>query len=274
MPLVINGGRIPTHWREESRSLPQALIPRNTAASEWVRIALINNMPDAALEDTEAQFFDLLETAAGHVPVWVDLFSLPGITRGERGTRHLNEFYHRIEDLSENRYDGVIVTGTEPHQMDLKQEPYWSALVDVLDWAERSTASTILSCLAAHAGVLHSDGIARHLMWYKMCGVFDCRRQWDHVLIKQAGDSMQFPHSRWNDVRENDLTVCGYTVLTKSIEAGVDCFIKRKRNSLFVHFQGHPEYGARTLFKEYRRDVRRFLTGALPAYPIRAARIL
>ena len=224
-------------------------------------------MPDPALEDTELQFFELLETAADHVPVSVKLFSLPGVPRGERGNQHLTEFYHGIEDLWNSRFDGVIITGTEPRQPDLRQEPYWPALVDVLDWAERHTSSAVLSCLAAHAGVLYSDGIARHSMWYKMCGVFECQRLRDHALTNLTSGLIQFPHSQWNEVRENELTSCGYLVLTKSTEAGVDCFVKRKRKSLFVHFQGHPEYEARTLFKEYRRDLRRFLTGERKTYP-------
>src|SRR5271157_884825 len=267
MPLVIEGGRIPTRWAAKKGLLPEVLTERNMTGPECVKIALINNMPDPALEDTELQFFELLETAAEHIQVSVKLFSLPGVPRGDRGNQHLSEFYHGIEDLWSSRFDGVIATGTEPHQPDLRQEPYWPALVDVLDWAERHTSSTVLSCLAAHAGVLHSDGIARHAMWYKMCGVFECQRLCDHALINRTSDLMQFPHSRWNEVREDELTSCGYTVLTKSTEAGVDCFVKRKRKSLFVHFQGHPEYEARTLFKEYRRDLRRFLTGERKTYP-------
>src|SRR5947199_8734518 len=78
---------------------------------------------------------------------------------------------------------------------------------------------------------------------------------------------MPFPHSLWNEVREEELTACGYTVVTKSAEAGVNLFVKEKRNSLFVHFQGHPEYGARTLMKEYRRDIRRFLNRERETYP-------
>jgi homoserine O-succinyltransferase len=78
---------------------------------------------------------------------------------------------------------------------------------------------------------------------------------------------MRFPHSRWNEVREDALTSCGYNVLTKSAQAGVDVFAKQKRKSLFVHFQGHPEYGTRTLLKEYRRDVKRFLRKEREMYP-------
>jgi homoserine O-succinyltransferase len=43
--------------------------------------------------------------------------------------------------------------------------------------------------------------------------------------------------------------------------------VKQKKKSLFVHFQGHPEYGAETLFKEYRRDIKRFLRGERESFP-------
>lgn len=268
MPLVIDGGRIPPAWLQRQKLRPDGSSDLPVSAAECLRVALVNNMPDAAMEDTELQFFELLETAAGRLPISVKLFSLPEIPRGERGKQRLNEFYSGIEDLWNSRFDGVIITGTEPHQADLRQEPYWDVLTKVFDWCERNTASTILSCLAAHAGVLHSDGISRHPMWYKMCGVFDCQRLRVHALTKNMkSEPMQFPHSRWNEVREDELAAGGYSVLTKSMEAGVDCFVKKKKQSLFVHFQGHPEYEARTLFKEYRRDLRRFLTGERKNYP-------
>src|SRR3989442_1837784 len=74
------------------------------------------------------------------------------------------------------------------------------------------------------------------------------------------------PHSRWNDIPEEALTACGYRVLTRSTEAGVDAFVKQ-RQSLFVFFQGHPEYEATTLLLEYRRDLKRFLRGERETYP-------
>ena len=89
-------------------------------------------MPDPALEDTELQFFELL-IASGDVPVIIKLYSLTGIPRTDRGQRHLNSFYFGFEDLWNNRFDGIIVTGTEPHQPSLRDEPYWSTLTQVLD---------------------------------------------------------------------------------------------------------------------------------------------
>jgi homoserine O-succinyltransferase len=125
----------------------------------------------------------------------------------------------------------------------------------VLEWAERNTVSTVLSCLAAHASVLHSDGIERNRLGDKRFGVFEFPMHGGHALIRNMAGAIRFPHSRWNEVRGEALQSCGYTILTQSEEAGVDCFVKTKRQSLFVHFQGH------------RRDIKRYLRHERDTYP-------
>ena len=267
MPLIIDCSRVPPRWAERKSCRLVGSGESYGAGAECVRIAFLNNMPDAALEDTEMQFFELLEAASGEIPVRVKLHSLSGVPRAERGDQHLNSFYFSTEELLNSRFDAVIMTGTEPRQANLRNEPYWSALTRVLDWAESNTVSTILSCLAAHAGVLHSDGINRHPLSDKQFGVFDFARAANHPLTSGAEERVRFPHSRWNEVQANELSACGYLVLTQSTEGGVDSFVKKKKRSLFVHFQGHPEYGAQTLLKEYRRDIKRFLKAERETYP-------
>jgi homoserine O-succinyltransferase/O-acetyltransferase len=267
MPLIIEGGRVPSRWAEQGTARRVVLRGSHPKPAECVSLALINNMPDAALEDTELQFFELLDIASGDVPVILKLYSLTGLPRTDRGQRHLNSFYFGIDDLWNSQFDGMIMTGTEPRSSDLRNEPYWPVLTEVLDWAERNTVSTVLSCLAAHAGVLHSDGIDRHPLGDKQFGVFDFSKSADHLLTDDTGEGVRFPHSRWNEVQANALTASGYLVLTQSAEGGVDSFVKIKGRSLFVHFQGHPEYGAQTLLKEYRRDIKRFLRMERETYP-------
>lgn len=267
MSILLDRGRIPPRWTERMSFHPVLSIGAYGRRTDIIKIALVNNMPDPALEDTEMQFFELLEAASGDIPVRIKLYSLPGITRGERGREHLSKFYQDFDDLWNTRFDAMIVTGTEPHCPNLREEPYWPLLTQLLDWAERNTLSAVLSCLAAHAGVLHSDQIERHRLDDKRFGVFDFAKLPHHLLTGHNSDQIRFPHSRWNEVRENELRESGYTVITKSAEAGVDSFAKRKKNCLFVHFQGHPEYGSRTLLKEYRRDVKRFLCGERDSYP-------
>lgn len=265
MPLTIDKVRTPNQGGNKA---PCLKLPMSSALSAGcIRVALVNNMPDSALEDTEAQFSGLLADACGKLPVHLSLYSLPGVPRGERGKEHLDSFYRGTEELCNDHVDAVIITGTEPRQVDLRQEPYWDALATLLDWAETSTESAILSCLGAHASVLHSDRISRCKLSDKRFGVFDQRIVVNHPLVEGIREPIRFPHSRWNELPAEDLTSCGYVVLTQSPEAGVDSFVKKKKHSLFVHFQGHPEYAAQTLLKEYRRDIGRFLRKERETYP-------
>ena len=128
MPLIIEGGRVPPRWAERKSCRLAGSGESYSAGTDCVRIAFLNNMPDAALEDTEIQFFELLEAASGEIPVRLKLHSLSGVPRGERGEQHLNSFYFSTQDLLNTRFDAVIMTGTEPRQANLRNEPYWSAL--------------------------------------------------------------------------------------------------------------------------------------------------
>jgi homoserine O-succinyltransferase len=240
------------------------LVPHSPRA---LQVALVNNMPDLVLEQTEAQFANLLNGASEQLPVCLNLFTLPHISRGEQAQRRISEAYAPLEHLWNGRFDGVIVTGTEPRHADLREEAYWPFLAEVLDWAAENTSSAILSCLAAHAGVLHSDGIPRQPLHEKRFGVFSCRKVTDHAITRGTPDTYSVPHSRWNEVTAECLLSSGYQVLSRSPEVGADSFAKQQKESLFVYFQGHPEYSANTIFEEYRRDIRRFMKGTRPTYP-------
>jgi homoserine O-succinyltransferase len=101
----------------------------------------------------------------------------------------------------------------------------------------------------------------------KIFGIFECARVCDHPLTAGIASQFRLPHSRWNGVPEEQLADCGYKVLTRSANAGVDTFIKQQKR-LFVFFQGHPEYESDTLLREYRRDVGRYIKGDAPRYPL------
>jgi homoserine O-succinyltransferase len=264
MPLLVSDVHGGVMWPHT----PFPTFSKEPATSqERIELALINNMPDLAIEETESQFFQLLDDASCDYLVRLRLFSLPNLPRGEQARKRFDNYYFGINDLWNSRFDAAIVTGTEPRPSNLRQEPYWPALVDVLDWAEEETISAVLSCLAAHAAVLHTDGISRRPLEEKRCGVFDVERVAEHPLTAGVADNLRFPHSRWNEISADALAAAGYSVLTHSKGAGVDLFAKKKRVSLFLGFQGHPEYDALTLFKEYRRDTRRFLKGERTTYP-------
>jgi homoserine O-succinyltransferase/O-acetyltransferase len=238
----------------------------SASGSRCIRIGLINNMPDTALEATERQFRSLLASASDDMTVRLSLYALADVPRSEAGKRHIEAHYSSVDELWENDLDGLIVTGAEPRTANLIDEPYWESLARVLEWARDHTQSTVFSCLAAHAAVLQMDNIGRSKGADKHFGLFECVRVSDHPLMAGTPSRFSLPHSRWNGISEDDLAAKGYSVLTRSADAGVDLFIKQCK-SLFVFFQGHPEYEADTLLREYRRDVGRFLRGEAEIYP-------
>jgi homoserine O-succinyltransferase/O-acetyltransferase len=229
-------------------------------------VGLVNNMPDAALKSTERQFRELLASAAGNIPVRLRTFSLPEVPRSPSGQAYVSEHHEPIDNLWSSRLDGLIVTGNAPRAARLDDEPYWPALARLVDWADSHTISSLWSCLAAHAAVYRLDGIERRPLARKLSGVFDCFRVGAHPLIGFGPGRWRVPHSRHNDLPERALAARGYRILAWSDAAGADLFIKR-RESLFVFLQGHPEYDAGALLREYRRDVTRFLAGDSEEYP-------
>jgi homoserine O-succinyltransferase/O-acetyltransferase len=249
-----------------------ALLPfdrlrrRPARDGEPLTLGLVNNMPDAALKTTERQFRELLANAGEGIPYRLRVFSFPELPRSAEGWRYVAEHHEPIASLWDSALDGLIVTGAAPVAQRVEDEPCWPTLTRLVEWAERHTGSTIWSCLAAHAAVRHIDGIERQPLGHKLSGVFDCVRVADHSLLGLSAARWTTPHSRYNKLPETALRARGYAILSRSRAAGADIFVKRC-GSLFVFLQGHPEYDAGALGREYRRDVVQFLAGKSETYP-------
>jgi homoserine O-succinyltransferase len=229
-------------------------------------IGLVNNMPDSALKATERQFMRLVQAASGNIRVNFHCFSLPAVARSRQASEHIAHDYADIADLDRLGINGLIVTGAEPVAASLPDEPFWGQLTQLIDWARTNTRSTIWSCLAAHAAVKHLDGIERHRLTEKCSGVYDCSKAGDDWLTHGLPATLKVSHSRYNELRERELTAHGYEILTRSDTAGVDIFA-RQLESRFIFFQGHPEYDASSLQREYMRDLARYLAGERDGYP-------
>ena len=203
---------------------------------------------------------------SSHNSVRLRFFSLPELPRSEAGRSHISQHYEDISELWTSHLDGLIVTGTEPRAPALADEPYWPTLTKLVDWADDHAISTIWSCLAAHAAVLHLDGIRRRAFREKLSGVFDCTKAADHAIVDGAPSRWRVPHSRYNELPEDALASSGYRILSRLPGTGADMFVKQ-RKTLFLFVQGHLEYDPGALLREYRRDVRRFLAGERDSYP-------
>jgi homoserine O-succinyltransferase len=235
-----------------------------------LEIALVNNMPDAALMATERQFASLLAEAAGEAfDVRLRLYALAKVPRSETAQASMKGRYGGLDDLEAAGADALIVTGCEPKAAELRDEPYWPELAELIDWAALGgTRSTVFSCLAAHAAALHLDGIERRRLTAKTTGVFAFDLMAKSPLTRGMKRPVRMPHSRHNTLEIEALSAHGYEVLTHGPDAGVD-ICTRPGGGLLVFLQGHPEYAPDSMLREYRRDVGRCLRGeqSSPACP-------
>jgi homoserine O-succinyltransferase len=261
MPVRLDLGRF-----SHERPHPPAQPGGEQLSCEPIRIGLVNSMPGAAFKATENQFLSLLNSASEGIPIQLSLYVLRGGPMAASNRDHATGRYASVDGLWNQTLDGLIVTGAEPTTAVLKDEPYWESFAKLIAWARDNTLSTICSCLAAHAAILCTDGIERRRNNEKHFGVFPCCTASDNPLLEGTAPRFSIPHSRWNGVAEQDLSAHGYEVLTRTDDAEVDIFIKQQ-NSLFIFFQGHPEYATGTLLQEYRRDIGRFLRNGANAYP-------
>ncbi len=258
--LIVSPGLVPAQQRREDKfGHPQDVDVDLT-------IGLINNMPDAALQATERQFMRLLRQAAGDVRIDFHCFSLPSVRRSQSAKGRVEGQYTDIAEIDRLKIDGLIVTGAEPNAASLPQETFWRELTDIVDWAKKNTRSTIWSCLAAHTAVLHLDGIERYRLETKCSGIYNCVSVSPHWLTDRLPSPFKVAHSRFNEVRADDLTAKGYQLLSHTPRGGIDSFAK-DFGSQFIFFQGHPEYEELSLEREYLRDISRFLAGERDSYP-------
>ena len=267
MPLVAHNA-LPTF--ERLRRNGQTVLTRERAEHQDIRelhIGLLNMMPDAALAATEEQFMRLVGSSNQIAQFFVHPFSLPELNRSEAAEAHIAEFYSSFDEIADHGLDALIISGANVANPSLDREPFWQPLTDVVHWAEQNVASILCSCLATHALVKQLHGIDRRPLPSKQWGVYAHRiGEPQHPLLRDINTRFDAPHSRYNAVMHDDLESEGVRVIVDSEEAGVHLAVSPDRFRV-VYFQGHPEYGANSLLKEYKREVNRFLAGEIDAPP-------
>ncbi|MGH9083130.1 MAG: homoserine O-acetyltransferase/O-succinyltransferase family protein [Acidimicrobiales bacterium] len=235
------------------------------AADPPIEVALVNNMPDAAFAETERQFLRLVQAGSAERRVTVRLSAVPEPGRGEEVQRILADRYERLEVLYRSPPDAVVVTGSEPRHADLREEVTWRDLSELCRWSVRSTSAVAFSCLASHCALLADEGIERRRLAAKLSGVY-VQAVGAHPLVAGLGPVVPCPHSRLHDVPARTIEEHGYSVALAAPASGWSVAV-RDGACLTMLLQGHPEYAPTTLLREYRRDVRRYLSGEMASYP-------
>ena len=215
-----------------------------------LEIAIVNLMP--LKEETELQILRSLS----NTPLQVNVTFIATSTHESTHTSmsHLNKFYVSFEDIKNQNFDGLIITGAPIELMEYEEVDYWPEICQIMEWSKTHVTSTLHLCWGAQAGLYYHYGIPKHILDEKMFGVFAHRVKNRKIpLVRGFDDIFYAPHSRHTEVRAEDIRKHPeLTILAESDQAGVFLVIDGDGSRIFV--MGHPEYDRVTLHNEYMRD--------------------
>ena len=212
---------------------------------------------------TETQLLRLLSNTP--LQIEVDLMTTSTYRPRNVPDEHLISFYQTFEELKDNRYDGMIITGAPVEKMPFEEVAYWDEMKAIMDWSRVNVYSTLYVCWGAQAGLYHHYGIPKYDLSKKMFGVFAHSHKWNKPvkLFRGFDDIFFVPHSRHTEVRREDiLEVSSLRLLSESPESGV--FAVSDLNGRKIFLTGHPEYDPDTLRSEYLRDISKGLDIGIP----------
>ena len=237
---------------DEERAIHQDIRP--------LKIAILNLMPTKIA--TETQLARLL----GNTPLQVELTLLRTDSHQSKNTpeEHLLNFYQTFDQVNDQMFDGMIITGAPVEQLPFEEVDYWPELAGIMDWSEQHVFARLYICWGAQAALYHQFGIPKYPLPAKQFGVFKHHVTKKNVkLLRGFDDVFYAPHSRHTEIRRADIEkVDGLDILAESNEAGV--YIVGHRESRQIFITGHSEYDPLTLKAEYDRDVKAGLPIALP----------
>ena len=237
----------------EYRALHQDIRP--------LRVLILNLMPTKIATETQ------LMRKLSNTPLQIEVELLR--TRSHEATHvapeHLEAFYRTFDDVVDEHYDGLIITGAPVEQMPFEEVDYWDELCRIMDWSTTHVHSTLHICWGAQAGLYHHYGIDKHDLPQKASGVFEHRIvKPSSPLVRGFDDRVWAVHSRNTDVRVADVEAePELEIIALSDEVGL--YIVKSRDSRRFFVFGHPEYDRDTLAQEYARDLVRGIDPQVPA---------
>jgi homoserine O-succinyltransferase len=214
-----------------------------------LKIAVLNLMPTKI--QTETQILRLL----GNTSIQVEITLMHMGTHESRNTpaEHLEAFYSTFEQIKDQRYDGLVITGAPVENLEFEQVDYWPELASVLEWSNTNVFSTLYICWGAQAGMFHHYGIPKYRLEKKMFGIYKHEILEPHEpIVRGFDEDFPAPQSRHTGTLREDVVNAGLRLVAESSEAGVYLAVSEDGRRVFV--TGHPEYDRMTLKAEYERD--------------------
>lgn len=236
----------------EKRAMSQDIRP--------LRILLFNLMPTKIVTETQ------ILRALSNSPLQVEVVFLNTKTHASKNTphEHLVDFYKTFDEIENEKFDGMIITGAPVENMAFEEVDYWDELTSVMEWSKSHVTSTLHICWGAQAGLYYHYGIKKHRLEKKMSGVFEHRVQKKkNKLVRGFDETFFAPHSRHTETRIEEVkAVPELDIIAVSDEAGL--YLAASKDGKHVFVMGHSEYDADTLDKEYKRDSERGLNPEIP----------
>ena len=225
-----------------------------------LRILLFNLMPTKIVTETQ------ILRALSNSPLQVEVVFLNTKTHASKNTphEHLVDFYKTFDEIENEKFDGMIITGAPVENMEFEEVDYWDELTSVMEWSKSHVTSTLHICWGAQAGLYYHYGIKKHRLEKKMSGVFEHRVQKKkNKLVRGFDETFFAPHSRHTETRIEEVkAVPELDIIAVSDEAGL--YLTASKDGKHVFVMGHSEYDADTLDKEYKRDSERGLNPEIP----------
>jgi len=232
----------------------------NTQDIRPLKIALLNLMPKKI--QAENQILRYLSNTP--LQVEITLIQTRSYTSQNTPTEHLNKFYNYFDEISNKKFDGLIITGAPVEQMKFEDVNYWNELKEIMEWSTHNVFSTLHICWGAQAGLYYHYGVPKYQLDEKRFGVFLHRINNEKAeLTRGLSDSFYAPHSRHTTVKRADVEkVKELEILSESDEAGVFMLGTKDNRKIFI--TGHLEYDRDTLKDEYFRDKEKGLKISIP----------
>ncbi|MDD4002919.1 MAG: homoserine O-succinyltransferase [Clostridia bacterium] len=225
-----------------------------------IEIAILNLMPTKIA--TENQLIRLLSNS----PLQVNITLLSTVTYQSKNTSkaHLEKFYKSFDDVSDRKFDGMIITGAPVETFSFEEVDYWEELTHILEYAKKHVTSTLFICWGAQAALKYYYGIGKNALNKKLFGVYEQISKYTFdPLLKGLDDVFYIPHSRHTASDEQAIRQCKeLVVLAESEKTGPS--ILKSNNDKLIYFFGHSEYDKDTLFYEYERDINKGMIIDLP----------